>query len=533
MGPEKDVLIAPVPVNRIAQLAWSVFSTSHHFHRNSPSEEALRAAPIKMPFTVAREEIEVFVLPDVRVGGWGPLFGGVCLFAASTLMVVGVRSRRWLQVGGLSVTCLVVAVIILPHPWFARLVPHGWLAPLVVIPVAWACGFRLPRVLATATLATALVNVALVTVGYVPATLRHSALIKDRLQQLRLIPQPVAVNLHPFPSNRARLNEMGVAFTEDENPRRQLQVILGRHQPEITGFTSHPDAGALFITWEEIPEATGYSVGILKPPPAGPGGGALTAVSRTFERSPAIVPVGNGTVHVMVAARNLLGCGPPVISDPIVVTGIRRLEPRIGHPENGSMVPGGQVLLSWLPVESGADIENPDQVTSYVVEVVDGDTGTPVATAVTHENHLAAQLSPGGDWLARVAAKKLGPSLQFHQIRFRTGPPVAPMMVLPRAASIVPAGEIKLEWTGVPGVSSYEYFVTAPGRRRSAARGTTTDLSATITLAAVDDGATVYHAIARACFTNHGCRSGMGWGPWSSDQGLPPLVFTVVPVVGR
>ena len=58
-------------------------------------------------------------------------------------------------------------------------------------------------------------------------------------------------------------------------------------------------------------------------------------------RPPAIIPTLNGTVRVMVAACNLVGCGPPTISQPFEVEGVERLNPEVGHPEDGSTVPAG------------------------------------------------------------------------------------------------------------------------------------------------------------------------------------------------
>jgi len=529
MGPDKDVLIQPSSVNRLTLAARSVFSPSRQFGRDRPVEESLSENPLKMPFTVTEEEIAAFRYPDVRGGGLGPLYGGLLIVAAALLIALGFAGRRWLVVGGLAVIPLVVTVLILPHPWFARLVPQGWLIPLVLIPVVWAAGGRAARLLAWTALITALINVSLVTVGYGPATLRHSALIKHRLQQLRRLPQPIALNLSPFQSNRARLAESGLLVTRVRDQDRRLQVLLGRHQPRITRVTPQPEAGVLYVAWEEVPEATHYTVAVLVPAPAGPGGGALSVVSRTVLRSPAIVPVGNGECRVLISSCNLAGCGPPAISGPILVSDVRRPQPIFGHPEDGTTISSRRTLLSWLPVESGVEIGGPGQRSSYLVEVVDAVTGSPVATSFTQKIHLPVQLPPEGEWLARVAVQELEPSLDFHEIRFRTGAATTPTMVAPIAGMNVPEGSVGLGWTAVPGATAYEFFVTAPGRRTPAARGTTPGVSSTVTLAAENGAPTLLHAIARACYAKDGCRSGIGWGLWSSAGGIPPLAFTVIP----
>jgi hypothetical protein len=527
MGPEKSVLIEPAKTNRITLFVHSVFTESHHVSQADWSEHDVLERPFKFPFSVTREEVDAFLYPDVRSGGWGPLYGGMMLLAAAALAVAGVRSRRWLLVGTASIAGLLLAVLILPHPWFARFVPHGWWIPLVVAPAGWMSESRLARMLASAIVLTAVVNITLVTAGYLPGTVRHSKLTRGRLETLQQMKQPVELNLRPFPSNRARLTEMGLSFTASDDPDRLLQVILGRYQPQITTVASQPEAGVVYADWQDIPEATGFRVSILEPPPAGPGGGALAVVSRAVDRPPAIIPTLNGSVRIMVAPCNLVGCGPPAISQPVRIEGVERLNPEVGHPEDGSTVPAGAVLLSWLPVESEAERNNHGQ---YVVELVDQRTGFPVATSSTRDHYFGVQLPAGGSWLAHIAVQRPGSSLlTFAESRFETEVSVAPTPITPSARTSVPAGRVTLAWTPVDGARGYEYLVTVPGVRKPTARGFTGDLSAVVELPVFNGGPTGYHAIVRTCFAEDRCASGVGWGPWSSDVGVPPLDFTVMP----
>jgi hypothetical protein len=527
MGPEKTVLIKLTEDTRLGLIARSVFSRSRHVSSAVWNTSGSDNLTFKIPFTVTREEIDVFVYPDVRVGGFGPLFGGMWLLAAASLAAMGLHNRRWFLVGLTAVGGLLVGWLIFPHPWFARFVPHGWWIPLAMVPVAWHGGGRLAKTLAAATALTGAINIALVTAGYLPATIRHSELTRARLQTLLLERQPIELNLRPFPSNRTRLSEMGLSVTASDDPDRLLQMILGRYQPNITTVTPQPDAGAVYVNWRDVPEATGYRVNLLEPPPAGPGGGALTVVSRAVDRPPAIIPTLNGTVRVMVAACNLVGCGPPKISQPFEVRGVERLKPEVGHPEDGSTVPAGQVLVAWLPVEA-ADPEA-DSV-PYLMEVVDRRTGYPVVTSSGRDHFRGVQLPARGSWTVHISVQRVDSSLMTHaKSRFATSETAAPTPVTPAARSSVPAAGTELGWTPVEGARGYEYLVTVPGERTPTARGSTDDLSMVVELPARAGRPTTYHAIMRACFADDRCTSGVGWGPWSSEVGIPPLVFTVLP----
>lgn len=530
MGPEKFILVSQAETNRAVLLFRSVFSPSRQFAREADVDHVLMDNPLKLPFTVTQSEVRVFLMPDVRAGGWGPLFGGLCLLAVAGLAAAGLRGIRWLVLGLAITLPILVSVLIMPHPWFARFAPQGWLLPVVIIPLAWAAGGRLPRVLSVLAAGTALVNAAIVTTGYLPATVRHSALIETRLDELRLLGQPLVLNLMPFPSNRARLAEMGIAFEDVRDPSYMLQLVLGRFQPRLTGAVADVDRGVLDIKWIEVPQATHYQVVILLSPPAGPGGGALSVVQRSFTGSSAAVPVGNGEFRVLLSPCNSVGCGPPVVSEPMAVSGVRRSLPLIGSPEDGTAVAGPRVVLSWLPAEDGiATDEDIPPTPTYRVEVKEARTGEVVVTGSTEGVSYPVHLVPGGEWIARIEVVDSEPLRQSGTVFFYTSEQTAPEIVQPAARSALVEGEIELQWSGVTGACGYEYFVTVPGRRRPTASGTTISTTRRIIVTASEAGPTTYHAIVRARFCDEGSDAMEFWGPWSSEVGFGPAEFTALP----
>jgi len=86
-------------------------------------------AGYKIPFTFDLLEVHEMIYWDVRIGGFGPLFGGIILLMILAL-VVGGRGLTW-DAGSLSIL-LVLCTVINPEMWWARYVPGLWLIPILV-----------------------------------------------------------------------------------------------------------------------------------------------------------------------------------------------------------------------------------------------------------------------------------------------------------------------------------------------------------------------------------------------------------------
>jgi hypothetical protein len=108
---------------------------------------------------------------------------------------------------------------------------------------------------------------------------------------------------------------------------------------------------------------------------------------------------------------------------------------------------------------------------------------------------------------------------------------VAPTLMAPTHASTVPAGNVLLGWTPVPGATLYEYLVSVQGAAAASGRGVTQGIFVQVPLPAVNGQGTVYNGIVRACPAGQTCVAGSdaGWGPWSSAAGSGVVSFTVTP----
>ncbi len=113
--------------NRFFKLYRSIFSRS-----DNPQFMYLQSSKPKNPFTWSRTEFRWFVQSSLRVGGFGPLFGGIIIITLltflGTILLYRINQPEWM----LFLAGILISVAINPDSWWARLAPQLWLFPLGV-----------------------------------------------------------------------------------------------------------------------------------------------------------------------------------------------------------------------------------------------------------------------------------------------------------------------------------------------------------------------------------------------------------------
>lgn len=309
MGPDAVAILTVPPVGRVESLVAATFSRSRHMATSAEAVAALAAHDgLKPPWSVRRSEIEAFAVPDVRIGGFGPLFGAVVLAA---LLALG-ASRRG---GGwrilVPLVSVLVSVLIFPQPWFARFVPQLWLLPLVAAAAALVADNRRRRVFGLAVIMLALADAGLVAAGHVSNVVRHGRAVEARLRQLAG-DGVLRVDLRPFTVTRARLSELGIPFESVVDPDHSLQTVLGTWLPSIRSATVRdgPAGREIELSWARVRGAARYHVELA----CDSVGQGQAVPAATFEPAePGLrAPLPCAAPAVTVRACNQLGCGPPV-----------------------------------------------------------------------------------------------------------------------------------------------------------------------------------------------------------------------------
>jgi hypothetical protein len=289
--------------------------------------------------------------------------------------------------------------------------------------------------------------------------------------------------------------------------------------PSITG------GNVVNVSWTPAANADLYAIQVVQPPPAGPGGGALTVASIRVAGTSYSLPIPAGIADVIIAACNGNGCGPYSTPVRIDAPGPNPAAPNLGSPIGNQPVDGPLVLFAWnrVPGDSGN--------TPYRLYVQDFSRQAAALDVQTTSNFWGAYLqAEGSRYDALVFANPGAPDqVQGPATGFivRGNSAIAPTMAAPRHQSTVKAGNITIAWTPVPGATLYQYFVAVLGQPEAALTGVTQSLLIQVPL--LNPG--TYSAIVRACPSGAICAedSDAGWLPWSTMAGPGVTNFTVVP----
>ena len=197
------------------RLFRSIFSESGNIMWDATTQ-------LKLPFTYTEDEYKAFGAPDLRIGGFGPLFSGIVLLAIACMGLV-LLWNRWLFVSaaGLSLLILVTALAN-EASWWARYVPHIWLIPLIVLASTWMVKQKLHQAAGSLLAIAMLVNIGLISASYIDYNVKTSAEIDHALRSMAQQDGQVLVFVGPFVPWEIKLQRYAInyqlAAAQDELP---------------------------------------------------------------------------------------------------------------------------------------------------------------------------------------------------------------------------------------------------------------------------------------------------------------------------
>lgn len=190
---------------------------------------------IKPPFWFTRPELDVFadLTPDLRLGGYGPLYGTAVLLALIPGFLL-LFSRAPSQAGWqyILVACLVMVPI--TPSWWARWFPQGWWIPLAACvgffsgPADWLKKFYWSRWLAKGGLMALFLNSFLILVFTVEGYVEAESIIRRQVSFLSTCPPPLHVETGHFTATRFWLDQKKIAYVYDEIPNSAAFMVLYR-----------------------------------------------------------------------------------------------------------------------------------------------------------------------------------------------------------------------------------------------------------------------------------------------------------------
>jgi len=203
----------------------------------APTEIVADKVKTKFPFWLNRRELSVFedLTPDARSGGYGPLYGGCLLLAMASLGVTFLGQGP--PIAALFPIIPLVLSVGLTQTWWARWAPQGWLIPAaLLIPVlcSLAAGPKGKRwLLPLLSLFVGVLNSVLILLFYSVGCVKAQRVLNSQLAFVKTFPQPIAVYMPQFKSNRIWLIREKVEFALVDKPPRKPFIRLMRTETLI------------------------------------------------------------------------------------------------------------------------------------------------------------------------------------------------------------------------------------------------------------------------------------------------------------
>ncbi len=129
----------PKSMNKYSPLKQFLVSTFAKSENVSPSySDYVNEPELKLPVTTSKEEILNFSVPDIRMGGFGPMFSAIFILSIISLFFIlykAFRKKEWNEFMPLllvSVTSFILICLIDGSYW-ARYIPYVYLIPVLVL----------------------------------------------------------------------------------------------------------------------------------------------------------------------------------------------------------------------------------------------------------------------------------------------------------------------------------------------------------------------------------------------------------------
>ncbi|MCE5285878.1 MAG: hypothetical protein LLG02_08535 [Pelosinus sp.] len=195
-------------MNRYEKLFYAAFSKSEN-------AVELDLPQLKVPFTYEKREVEFFLTAtDTRIGGFGPLFGGLLIFSALLFLVLWRRQRQRGLYAVAVASTIFLSAIVNPEAWWARYAPQLWAIPIVAAIGALSVRQGYIRLGGWVMAALLTFNIVLVTVPYAVGNYYASAAWGEVLDELKAVNEPFSIYFGEFRSKRTQLHERGIEYVE-------------------------------------------------------------------------------------------------------------------------------------------------------------------------------------------------------------------------------------------------------------------------------------------------------------------------------
>jgi hypothetical protein len=184
----------------------------------SPSQNIIgkEAGSLKFPLSVERSEIIAFARPDVRISGWGPLFGALVILSMVSLAILAFVSRKVASSAGILVGMVFASSLLNSEAWWARYTPQLWLIPVIMLGALWFVKDKRTMILGNVLALLMFANIFLVSGAYFGWNTLKSRELRVTLANLQQSGEKVMLYYGPLEAVGWQMVKYGIPYQRVE-----------------------------------------------------------------------------------------------------------------------------------------------------------------------------------------------------------------------------------------------------------------------------------------------------------------------------
>ena len=221
----------------IVQFFISIFSKGENV---SPSySDVLNEPDLKIPFTIQEGEIENYNIPDIRVGGFGPLYSGIFIITIGIMVAICVdciRNKKYhsLIIYGIIVGVSAILLIALDGSYWARYIPYVYLISIINLAYLFEKKGKVANIIGIILALIMFVNSGLVLYTATKNYIGNSRYVKNNMIQFEEYAKdkeevPIKLNLEAYQGVQYNLDDLGINVVLDNTITSERDGFLFKY----------------------------------------------------------------------------------------------------------------------------------------------------------------------------------------------------------------------------------------------------------------------------------------------------------------
>ena len=223
----------------IVQFFISIFSKGENVSPSYSNTNEIVEPELKIPFTTSKEEIKNYTIPDIRIGGFGPIYSGIFILTCISGIIMIVHFIKNKQYNKLIIYSLIIGVsaillIALDGSYWARYIPYVYLISIINLAFLFESEKKGYLCLGIITMILLIINLGLVFLVSTKSYLSNSNYVKNRLNEFIEYSKdkeevPIRLNLDAYQGIQYNLDDLGIKVILDNSLTSQRDGFLFKY----------------------------------------------------------------------------------------------------------------------------------------------------------------------------------------------------------------------------------------------------------------------------------------------------------------